>query len=278
MKAKNLSYPHPVLGNGDDMAGNFSWVAECDIWADLVTIRPTYLLEHEGLDELIRGGYACFTLEMQCWSTFYRKSFECLRNWTEITLPAQNLRWRVDLGFFVCSKKDLPEYRPVWLHSDYGNCTFSISRGDVLAIGGETSFVADKDFDPMRPPAGALMQICTLPLMSWPAEIDYSDRKIKICLSKDDRKRYSGLPKSCEDMLHGLVVFPVLLDALYEWKKQGESNYANTEWFAKIWSIVSSKKLDDCVPFEMAQRILQDPISRALTGIDQLLVNEDDNG
>ena len=34
-------------------------------------------------------------------------------------------------------------------HEDYKGFEFEVNKGDILAIGGVSSFIADKDFDPL---------------------------------------------------------------------------------------------------------------------------------
>jgi hypothetical protein len=278
MRLKNFSYPHPVLGNWNDIEGSFSWEFRYYIGSDLVSITPSFILAHGWLEKEIENENACFTLEVQCWSTFFRKSFQCKGAWMQIDLPAQSLRWKVEVGFFICASDKILVYQPDGMHSDYGDSAFSISKGDVLAIGGGNFFIADKDFDPLKPPTGSLIQICMWQKMSAPIEISYDWKKIQAILSKDDWKRYSHLPKSwIECILHWAIVFPVLLDALYEWKKGDQSEYYENEWFEKFSSIIERRWLSSYDPFEMTQRILLDPVSRTLISIEELIANDDAN-
>ena len=56
MKVNAKSYPHPVLGNGDDLGGSFKVEFPYELGREEVTLNPTFILKNTALEELIKKG------------------------------------------------------------------------------------------------------------------------------------------------------------------------------------------------------------------------------
>lgn len=277
MKVNSKSYPHPVLGNGDDLGGYFKVEFPYELGREEVVLNPTFSLKNSGLEELIKKGKASFIAEVECRSTFFRKSFSTRDTNAKFSIPAKSLRERVTVGFYICADQDIKGYKPTEAHSDYEDAPpFDIEAGSVLAVGGYSSFIAEKSFDPLRPPVSSFMSIMEGFHHEGPMQVDYDQEKITIVLSKADWKSYLEVraQKAAQGILHGTIVFPALVDAIY--KIRSSDDYEGTNWYGRLDAILEARGLQDKDPFEAAQKILDNPATRSLAGIDTLTSMTDD--
>ncbi len=272
MKVNTKSYPHPVLGNGDDIQGTFKVDFTYELGRDSVSLNPIFTLSNKTLESLIKKGKASFVAEAECRSTFFRDSFATGNNIEKFTIPSRLLRERVSVGFFICANEDIKNYKPDGCHPDYQGMPFDVEKGDVLAVGGNCEFIAEKDFDPLRPPVSSFMSIREGRCHEGPIEIDYTSDKITIELSKSDWQNYINIrnQKVAEGTLHASVVLPVLIDAIYK-VKEGSSDYADQNWFGRLDAILVAKGLRSKEPFEAAQKILDNPSARNFQSISSML-------
>jgi len=278
MRVNSKSYPHPVLGNEDDLGGFFRIAPfNYELKKDEITLNPIFNLKNATIEELIRDGKASFVSEIECRSTFFRTSYSTRKMVDRFTLPSKLVRERVTVGFYVCADKDISGYKPSECHPDYEGAIFDIEAGDILAFGGYTSFIAEKNFDPLRPPVSSFMSIQEGSQHEGPMQIDYENEKITIILSKADYRGYTDVrgQKLAEGMLHASIVFPVLIDAVHQ-VQNGNNDYADTSWFGRLEAILDANSLRNKEPFEAAQKILEMPLSRGLHSIESLLGTNDE--
>ncbi len=272
MKVNTKSYPHPVLGNGDDLNGSFSVQLPYELGREAIVLNPTFALKNFVIEEFIKKSKASFIVEVECRNTFFRKSFSTRNMVERFSIPASSLRERVTVGFYVCADQDIKGYRPSDPHSDYEGAEFDLEAGDVLAVGGYSSFIALKSFDPLRPPVSSFMSIIEGFQHEGPMEVDYDQSKITVILSKVDWKSYVEVfgQKAVQGILHSSVVFPVLVDAIYKMQTSG-SEYENTNWYGRMEAILDANGLQGKDPIEIAQKILNNPVNRSFRSIEDLI-------
>ena len=269
MKAKNVSYPYPVLGNEDDVRGEFNVSFKHVLSRDKIKFKVAFKLKNETLERLIKEEKAAFTVEMECGSTFFRSNFRSFEKHAEFSIKSALVRGHVNVGFFIRAIAPITKYKIENCHPDYEGFAFDINPGDILAIGGFTSFVAEKDFDPMKPSVSSFMVIKQGNFDSGPMEVDYSDdEKIKIKLSKADWGVYALIKgrKTVAGMLHSSIVLPVLADAI-ALVQSGNAELQGTHWFNRIDVILRQQQLSEEEALIAAQKILKNPLERGLLSI-----------
>lgn len=272
MKVNTKSYPRPVLGNEDDLGGFFKVEFRYELGKEEVILNPTFALRNPAIEELLKREKASFITEVECRSTFFRESFSSRKRIERFIIPVKKLRERVTVGFYICADHEISSYNPSDPHPDYGKAKFEVGPGDVLAIGGYCSFIAEKNFDPLRPPVSSFMSIREGGHHEGPMQIDYENEKITIILSKDDWRNYLEVrnQKSIESILHSSIVFPALIDAIHQIQGAGR-DYEDMNWFGRLETILDSKGLREKEPFEVAQKILENPANRSFQGVASLL-------
>jgi len=274
MKTNFKSYPHPVLKNGDDINGTFEVIKfNYELTKEEIILNSRFELENKALEGLVRSGKASYVLEIECPDAFFRTYAKTNTPIVRVVIPAKRLREKVTVGFYICANEDMSDYKPTECHPDYMGATFEIEEGDVLAIGGSCSFIAEKTFDPLRPPVSSFFTITAGSFHQGPMQIEYDSAKIGIILSKSDYQEYSNVrnQNASHGILHASIVFPALMDAIYQVKAGNDSEYSKKNWFVRLEKVLEEKKLEDKEPFESAQKILDNPLARSFSGINSLL-------
>jgi hypothetical protein len=270
MKAKNISYPYPVLGNEDDVEGSFDVSFKHVLRRDEVVLNATFKLKNKSLEKLVKEKKAAFTVEVECPGTFFRKSFSTFEHDARFILGSGIVREHVSAAFYVRAITSLPKYKIDGSHPDYEGFSLDIGAGDVLALGGYTSFIAEKDFDPMRPAVSSLIAIKPGSHAVGPMNIDYSQDKILIKLSELDYKNYGIVVKKnhpgMAGVLHASIVLPVLAEAI-KLVHDRDAETQTTHWHKRLEIIVRQQELPADDALLAAQKLLRSPLERCLSGL-----------
>jgi hypothetical protein len=271
MKLTERAFPHPVVGNSDDVLDS----------AFQATIEPKY--DHESyhisvrvacssptICELVNRGQACYVLHVECGNTLYREKFDFNSTEWNVVIPRQNLHSTVDVNVFVIAQRDIRSYRIENAHPDYGNMSFSVETGDILAVAEGLSFDADIDFDMLRS-VRSIVEVAerTDDQESAPVVIDLNYERIRLVLSKADFATYRVLRtnKVLSQTLIAMLVIPALVEAITVLRGSG-SDYEELRWYRCL-----KKKIEveghslESAPYTLAQELLKFPVRRALQGL-----------
>lgn len=277
MRIQNGSFPHPVLGLGDDVGSSFQ-VSEFHTDHGVDEIKVTFRVKHNCADltRLIGDGQAAVQVRWTCSSTMSAGSLPLNRTRNhpdgmtlEGFLDQQDIRDQVDLEFSVVALRDIPGFSWEKQHEDYGDQTFDIRKGDYLALGGESSFKADKLFDPMSPPLGSCFKIVPDPSVRRGTIIRFDDpNHVVIAMPEETAHALAGLGGRT-DLQISLVVLPALMATIsFIQRAEAQSNLeeiAEFDWYETVHRLMMSNKADYSQPFEAAQKILENPIDKVLS-------------
>lgn len=263
---KQIFYPYPVLGNSDDISGEFITEISYSIKTDETIVNCEFKITNEYIANLIKKEEAEYCVEIQCSNTFFRILQKTNKENIEIPIPSESLKEKVDVNFYICATSKIDNYSPKGMHSDFDEKIFDINFGDILAIGGSASFVADKKFDPLRAPISSIIQLAkSEKLKDGEMQVNYEeDEKIIIELSQKDFEFYLSIKNNSAEMLHSAVVLPVLVDAIYEAAGKGNSGCQNSSWSNRLRQMLEAQNISIDVPLTAAQKILGNPVNRAL--------------
>lgn len=272
--ATTKSYPFPVLGNEDDIKGLFRPKFRYTLEPTTIVIDCEFEVANPTIERLLAEERATYLVQVECGNTFYRRIFTTSESELSISIAAGDLREKVDVSIVICSTEDIPDYNPEGVHPDLAGEPTFVEKGDVLADGGSGSFVADKDFDPMKAPVSSFMRIKEADEKSVPMAVDYSDDQIIIRLSKVDYKNYKYTRKYATSSLHSSLVLPALVDAIYVINDKG-GEFEGRPWYNRIKQICRERDIDISDPLTAAQRMLGKPVERGLNEVRHL---SSDNG
>lgn len=256
------SYPYPVLGNSDDVAGVFHVKPHFTLDVETIHIEADIELQNDTIEQLISDRKAAFVMQVDASSTTYRRTFNSFDNAFDIVINAGDLRDKVEVSFYVCAIEQIPEYDPVGTHPELAGDSTRIDAGDVIAYGGLGIFIADKSFDPLKAPVTSLMQIKPAGYTDGPMSVEYGD-KIIIKLSKKDYEKYLEVRSLAPSVMHSSIVLPALIETLHE-MNENESNYRNDPWFVRLQEICRNRGITLQDPLQDAQKLLGLPAGRSL--------------
>lgn len=278
-RSQPTSFPHPVVGIGDDVKGELRCNApDFDFGVDTTTLYLNGLeVTNPTIAGLVRNKEAAFTIRVSCGATYYRESFQSHDAQLQITLPAAKLLGDVELQVRVCALKKLEGYRPEQLHPDYGERSFSVQVGDVLAVGDDFAVRAEKQFDPLAADIPSIMRIVRGKRDKGPFEVNFDTDQILIYLSVEDHDLYGLASNVAPDVIHAALVLPVLSEAIARVRRRSieDDMMTGLNWYRRLDAMLEARRIDeDESPMLAAQKLLEMPLSRALKNI--LKGSEDD--
>jgi hypothetical protein len=272
MRLTNRSYPHPVVGNRDDVPGAaFQAVTEMSRDKIAVYIDASIACSSDTINNLVRKEHATFVLHVECSNTLYRRVFEFPETKHRIEIPVDHLNDAVDVNVFARAMRNLSGYRVDGAHADYRSVGFDVEKGDILAVGEGQTFYIESNFDAMSP-IGSIIEIHESPSDGdAPMTVSYTRDKIEVYLSKPDFKEYKML-KSIDGLSMALstaIVTPVLVEAIHTIRNDADDDLR--------WVRVLRRRIDDLAltkavskdeePIVLAQLFLELPMKRTLASV-----------
>jgi hypothetical protein len=288
MKINERLYPHPVQSHfSDDLT-------DCvfQVTPKIHTGKNSYKFgvrartSSPDLRALVTSGQATYAIHIECAATRFRRLITATDEEFFEEIPGDCLDGRTDLCSLIIATTDIPEYRNRNFHPDYGDISFFVKKGDVLAVGHDIFFDATKGIDPLQNVASIFKVRPNHSTAPEPFVVDLQNNYIVILLSEQNFLAYSELRKDQDRQttLASMIVTPALVFALEEIKSSaGDSE---DEWFMELrWFKVISSKLKlagykDLASWSeepsllLAQKLIGDPLSSSL----KLMLDVEDEG
>ncbi len=158
MNKSGLSYPHPVLGVGDDILSTCGIVPAITKDASDYHIHFDLLIENDDILTLIDQKKALFSCEVNCPSTFYRRVETSITPNFDININRKDVSKRIDFECSVVATQKIDNYTNADFHEDFIGFSFQIEPGDYLAIFKEGHYDVDIKYDKLRS-AGSFIKI-----------------------------------------------------------------------------------------------------------------------
>lgn len=266
MSVGRINYPFPVLGNGDDITGAFEARVEFSAEEDNYVIDIAFSLEHPSLEKFVDTEDACFAIEIVCPSTFYRTVVRTGDTALSISIPAVNLRDRVEMSSLIISLTATDTYDPVSVHEDLRGDPFTIELGDVLAIGAKYFFIADPLFDPLQDSAASFIKIREKVDQGSTMAIDPAGEVLTITLSSAAYRAYEEARIFEPDVIHSAIVLPALAEILRQ-MADNNADYLDLPWSDRLQEMLAARNLNERPFLEAAEELLGDPILRSLVSL-----------
>ena len=259
----DIPFPYPVLGNNGDIDGSFDVTIIIDFSiVGFYTLNCDFKLNNEYFENLIKTQKAIYMVEIECGATNYRHTFSTTDKTMCIDIPDDYVRGRVDVKIYICALKDIPEYKPTGMDTDiYGDDSFEIKSGEIIAIHPSTSFLADPKYDSLNAPVRSFIKLKKSATQAKEMFVNYGMEFIEIELPEEDYKLYRDIHASSPALIHSCVVFPVLVDVLHEMKKE-DNAYSGAVWLDRITQICQDRQIDVDDPIIAAQKLLGLPLNR----------------
>jgi hypothetical protein len=276
------SFPHPVLTPfRDDVTPNeFSVETSVSPDADNFYIDVRFLYSNPTLLELVKTGKATHSVHIECKRNFYRELFSFQSDAQHVVIQASELVGRVEVSGFIRAQGPIDDYCVVGAHPDYGNSTFQIHSGDILAVCPTQSFEAYTDYDPLRDISSILIIRRDDERDEGAMTLETNEDRIVATLARRDYERYTDLKAdpSMVSVVANQVVVPALLEAVHEIREAGDDEFdegmADRRWYRSVYMNLKNSGVDlrtkDKPAIEAVQTLLKLPLRRSLQGLIQL--------
>lgn len=275
MKIDKLSLPHPVLGLGNDVEGIYRVNPSIKLGRQKITAIVNHGLSNETMEDLLIKKEVAFCTEINCPQTFYRKAFLTTEPSQIIETMSEELRDKTELNFYIVALKDIHDYTIKGANDDYKGFTFEVEKGDVLAYGGRTAFIAAKTWEDIKA-LSAFMVIRQSDNEEGPFEIDLTSNKVVVYLSKKDYTTFRRASRHGFDpIFHSSIVIPVLMHALHQMMNGEEGLFEDLRWYQILEFRKSDEGLEKIWASEnipkIAQILLDHPLTRTLIRIENII-------
>ena len=276
MAAMRGSFPHPVLDDSDDVASGIEAI-NIAVTPSISDVEVRYEIRSDDPDlwDLIDRGAARHSLRWTCSATIAteeltptleRRVHDGVGLVTRI--DQRSIRGSVNVELRVIAVERITGHRWQRQHADYGDSTFDIEPGDVVAVCGAFNFDATKSYDPMRPPIGSCFRFSEKQLHKPGLEVAFDDYEyVDVMLPTDSFAQLRQLGAHPELQI-ATVVLPALMHTIEFIKDvvddpEGE-DLSDRPWYRAISELVEQNGSLDDPSLVLAQRILDNPVDKAL--------------
>lgn len=284
MKYKNQNYPYPVLSpfSDDYVEDEFSFDIKAKNNIDYVEISIQFSLKSSYLNKIIEKGKAVFAVRIESSRSRYRKLYIFKEKNNKIEISSGSIEGKVKLTPFIICNRELNNYKSDNFHEDYGDRSYELNIGDIIAISNEREIITNKDRDPLRK-VTSMFSFCLNDTKNAPAfDIDHSGDRIKIKLSKNNYKILQKLKRSekLQYILSAKFIVPTLIHILYILESDNPGDYEEKRWYYvlkkqmdKLGYNIDNYENQSIV--KLAQEIINDPVSESMNVLDQQLIRGD---
>ena len=277
MKLSNYAIPYPVLGiegmfcNDSEVEYEFAMTPSMDKYTFLIqcTLKDDMILD------LVKQGIADFCCEVDCTKTYYRQVFKCDKPTFEVVIPKTSLVGNVQFFFSVVLRKDIKNYKnPHFNQKFYFGYSFNLKAGDMLVYFGERVFNADIKYNELQA-IGSILEVLEDTKETY-THYNLESDKIRIFLPTDEYKNFKrSNNKTYSDITHASVVQCALMNALYNYKANKATTWAQTlklrtQTEPKLAKFQDLEELDCNIVAEMVDTILNNPNKRMFNKLAEL--------
>lgn len=220
MKNNGVSFPHPVMGVGDDILPRPLVTAAKTDDIRNYNFRFEFTVENETIKNLISSDKAVYVCEVSCSSTLLRRVYTSHEPHIEIVIGRKEVAKRIEFEFSVTATDNIPAYTNEAFHPDFQGFAFSIEPGDILVLFNSAYHDVEIQYDRLRS-ATSFLKI--VPESDEDNVIYNIDKpKIEIQLPQelyDDYKRHFNGTGQHANIFHSSLAFNALVYALSNYKK-----------------------------------------------------------
>ena len=283
MKIRGRLAPYPLLAKTNDSyrKSSFDGIAELKASGGELRLEFRAVLRCTSLRNLVRAGLAGYALHVESPVTSYRRLFEFNDAPFHLTLAADEVRSALQVTPFVVAKAAIEGYASDDFHEAYEGQAFSFARGHILAVDQTTEFLLQAHDEHETLPSIVRVEPLGREAGEAALRVDCGSDYIVARLPQgmyDAYRRYAKGVYSATFL--SCVVQPALtaaLEKLQSGLRAGEE--PRTRWQRVLVHLLEEEKLDlaakDAQPLAVAQRLLRDPLNRAVQELEDLVQREE---
>lgn len=267
-------YPYPVLSSFSNDYIDCTFQAEVEAIKDIgdIVFKMNIIMDNAELECFINQNKIEYLFHIECSQTSYRTIVKSSDVMNIKRIPEAKLNGKVSVCTFMVAKEDILNYSNHKLNTDYEDMTFYIAKGSILGIGGQTNIEITKEMEHLAkiPSIFSILRKDTEDNEGM--QIELLPDKIKVWLPNEDFYNYRNISTrpTFIPIVHSMIIMPVLIYAFEMIKQNGADEYESYRWFKSIEKKLSRWKMDfknellEKPSYELAQKLLDLPIKRAL--------------
>lgn len=286
MSTKLNLFPYPILNtNIDDyIDSKFDLDVNYEVSENNLKFKIEIDLDNGEIIEGIKNQKYKLIVQMYCGSTSLRRKIEIedLSQVREVIIPESDLIGKVLLQGFLVANRDIKEFTNSNFHEDYGDIRFEIDKGMKLGVTNIIQFTIKKNKEELGDIPSVFSIIKRSADSKEPVVYELGEDKIIIQLNTEEFNNYYMYANSMEykDIVNSIIIYPALLYVLdyikNNYDESSSDDLTDRTWFLSIEHRLKELKMidsdgvldlytfDKYDSFEMAQKILDFPISNAL--------------
>lgn len=303
MKIKYKLYPYPVLCNLENFengykTSEYKFEIKTEKKQHNIIIKYKASLNCSSLKKLIENDLADYIIHLECPQTGFRTAIRSKNSEDVITLSEVDLNGELQICSFIAAIKPISDYSSENFIEDYNGINFNIDASCILAIGQSYTVYIEKNTQTPKDIPSIFSITKDLDNKSKEMTADwYNSDKIIIKLPALEYNTYFQLRKNRQllDILTCMTVVPVLAQVFEDIRKnnninedevgeEDDLNFKNKTWYRALSRIlpkfgieINSRDIGNnptCI--ELAQRVLLNPLTKALNKMAQQSESDDE--
>ena len=235
-------------------------------------VNINYHINNDEIKSMIESNILAYASQIQCTATWYRNLMISDSDKQTIKLPAGEVHGKVEICPCIIVLKNVLSYENEDFSEDFKGISFSLNKGEVVAIGEKYKFNADYDNDIIKKGDSIVSFV-----EDNETSVMYGDLNadiIQIHLPPKQFKQYVNIGKYDDylkiPLLNSIYVVPVIVQAIYE-IEEGESDpdssqFDQNAWYKTIRLLIRKAAKGDDNKFHT---MLQEPVKTA-----EILLND----
>ena len=253
----SYSFPHPVLGIFNDIAGDFNIDIHIERnpgkkMIEFRVAKPVF--NNEYFSKLIESKTAGVLIKLYCGSTF--KTWVFIDPEIPIEIPEDDLCNKVEIEPLIIALTDIEHYSDSSFNSVFEKQIFSVGKNEIIGILGKITIPIDKDYE--RLGLGNIFEFEPESDFTKPCSFDYNRDKILIkyppAVNGDHPP--NALFNKAPYTAYNMLIIPALTEAFrIMTDKEKVSSIEDNEWFFVLNNLLPIEEREDD-PFVCAQLVL----------------------
>lgn len=143
MFTEGYSFPHPVLGNEDDISGEFNISFDINRNENRKIVFENISVEiiNAYINQQIEKGKATWFIKIYCSST--------LKTWMltgsdKFEINEDDVANKIEVQFFIITQSEISDYSHTSFNSQYSGEVFSLNKNEVIGISGKVTIPIPK--------------------------------------------------------------------------------------------------------------------------------------
>lgn len=277
MQLRSKYYTYPVITEDADFYVDSAFLSDVEQILDGYNVRLKLKAQivNPELEEMLKTEEVMFAHHIECTQTCFRKLILTNENIKECILRDGEINGLVQICSFLVANKNLDKYSNSLFASDFRGFRFDIDRGCILAVGNQINLRINKIRDDLANTSSIFSIVPNRDETMTNIKVDTSGNKIVITIPQETFSIYSNMSSSLDiqPVMHSMLIIPALVYAITEVKEARSRlyDYEDYRWFRslrkaaeKISVVFDESGLEQVDPFDLAQKLMDSPIPKAV--------------